>query len=253
MGRFCAIALLVAACDARLGARELAIDAQGNGSGGGSGSIDAPAMVSIDAPGSACFNGRVVFLNFDGVTLTQAMTDDATLNQASWIGVATATIPVYHSANTDRATQIAQITSDVQTILGGFPITVVTTRPATGPYVMIAFGGNSQTVGTIYSGAASYHDCGDLVKSDVGWVDGSVSIDKASDNAVGAIGWALGLQGTNDPTDCMCNWANSCQLGPNHCSLHGPIATLPSLSPATTCPGLTSQDENAAFSQAFCQ
>ena len=254
VGRWWIVAFVLAGCGAKLGSTESSsqIDAPGTLPSG-----DDAAPVPIDAPPAtpdapACFNGRVVFLAFEGVTLTQAMVDDATNDQASWIGVTTASIPPYHATNTNRDGQIASITSAVQTILGGFPVTVVTTRPMSGPYVMVAFGGTNQVVGTQYTYATSFHDCGDATKSDVGWVSDTVPTSKAADYAVGAIGWALGLQGTNDPTDCMCEWANSCVQSSTHCALHGPISTTTSSSPATTCPGLTTQDENATFSQAFC-
>ena len=257
MVRWLALSLVLstAACGARLdtanqqqtdaggGSGPSTIDASG---GGGDAAVDA----APDAP--ACFNGRVVYLAFEGVTLTHAANDDATQNQARWIGVSTASLPPYHAANTNRDGQISNITSAVQSILAGFPITVVTTRPATGPYVMVAFGGTGQDVGTNYTYATSWHDCGDTVKSDVAWVSDVVPTSKAADFAVGAIAWALGLQGTNDPSDCMCGWANGCQQLSSHCALHGPILTTPASAPAFDCPGLASEDELAAFSQAFC-
>jgi hypothetical protein len=213
--------------------------------------MDAP--IAIDAPLAACFNGRVIYLAFEGVTLTQAATDDATQNHAQWIGVPTATVPPYHQGSATRAADITSVTDAVRTILSGFPVTVVTTRPTDGSYVLVALGGTKTTVGTTYGYATSYHDCGDLTKNDVAWVSDTVPATKVADYVVGAIGWALGLQGTNDPGDCMCEWANACVQSTAHCTLHGPIAVTASTSPATTCPGLTTQDETAAFHQAFCQ
>lgn len=258
MVRWLALSLVLAAagCGARLdSAAQQPADA-GDGSGSPSpqsdagGSPGAPIDAPPDAP--ACFNGRVVYLAFEGVTLTQAATDDATHNLARWIGVTTASVPPYHATSTNRNGQISNITTAVQSILGSFPVTVVTTRPASGPYVMVVFGGTNQDVGTNYTYATSWHDCGDTVKSDVAWVSDVVPTSKAADYAVGAIAWALGLQGTNDPSDCMCGWANSCQQLASHCALHGPISTTPSSAPAFDCPGLASEDELAAFSQAFC-
>ena len=78
-------------------------------------------------------------------------------------------------------------------------------------------------------------------------------ITDAQDLAVGAIGWGLGLNGTNSPTDCMCGWANECESQSGACSLSPSIATTPSLSPATTCPNQNPQNEVAAFSTKFCQ
>ena len=58
--------------------------------GGTTPGIDAGAQPGIDAApdAPACANGRVVFLNFDGVTLTDALASDATLNRASWMTTA---------------------------------------------------------------------------------------------------------------------------------------------------------------------
>jgi hypothetical protein len=209
-------------------------------------SVDAP----IDAP--ACFNGRVVFLNFDGVSLAHAATDSTT-NQATWIGVTTATVPAYKATATGRATLITNITSGVQTALAQYPITVVTQRPASGKYVMIVFGGQSSDVGTNYTYATGDHDCGDLVKNDVGWLSDAVPDTLVVPTAVGTIGWGLGLQGTTKTDDCMCGWANGCHPAGTTCTLHAAISTTTSSSPATTCAGLATQDEPAAFQSAFCQ
>jgi hypothetical protein len=122
---------------------------------------------------------------------------------------------------------------------------------------MIVFGGNNTnnggTVGTIYGGATNEHDCGDLVKSDVGWVSDGPSVSYAQDLAIGAIGWGLGLNGTNDPADCMCAWANNCNSASGACTLSASIATTTSASPATTCPNQNPQNEVAAFTTKFCQ
>jgi hypothetical protein len=251
VARACLILAGFAACDARLGAARLAPDSSGGSGGGSSDAASGAIDAAPDAP--ACFNGRVVFLDFEGVTLAQAMTDDATQNQARWIGLTTANVPPYHAGDANRAADISNITDAIRSILGGYPIIVVTTRPATGPYVMVAFGGTKAAVGTGYSYATAFHDCGDTVKSDVAWLSDVVPTSKAADYAVGAIGWALGLQGTSDVDDCMCGWANGCQQSSAHCALHGPISTTNSSSPATTCPGLSTEDEVATFSAAFCQ
>lgn len=221
-----------------------------NDSGAPSPIVDAPSDASTAA---ACSNGRVVYLAFEGVTLTYASTTDASANHASWIGVNTASVPPYHNGNTNRNAQITTIVNGVTSILASYPITVVTQRPTSGTYVMIVFGGSNQTVGSNYSYATANHDCGDLVKNDVGWVSDQVPNSIAVPMVVGTIGWALGLQGTTDPNDCMCGWATNCQWNSNTCTLGTNEMTGNSLSPATTCPGENPQDEQAAFHAAFCQ
>jgi hypothetical protein len=207
----------------------------------------------VDAPSAppACANGRVVYLAFEGETITYAATTDATANQASWIGVNTANVPPYHQSNTNRNTQITNITNGVTAVLSSYPITVVTQRPTSGSYVMVVFGGSNQTVGSNYTYATANHDCGDVVKSDVGWVSDQVPNSIVVPTTIGTIGWALGLQGTNDPGDCMCGWATNCSPS-STCTLGTNETTGNSLSPATTCPGLNPQNEQAAFQAAFC-
>lgn len=250
--RLAPIIVLLAGCGAELNTSGHAAPDAGTG-----GTVDAPSGVGIDAPvsspdaPSACPNGRVVYLSFEGETLTRGATD-ATQNHAAWIGVSTATVPPFHPNLTNRATEIQTIVDGVKSRLAATPIEVVTTRPAAGPYVMIVLGGSNQDVGSNYSYATGDHDCGDLVKSDVGWVSDTPSLSYVPDLIVGTIGWGLGLQGTSDPTDCMCAWANSCQSAAGACTLSANIATTPS-NGNTTCAGQNPQDEVAAFSTQFCQ
>jgi hypothetical protein len=212
--------------------------------------IDAPVN-SPDAGGAACANGRVVYLSFEGETLTQATTNSVQ-NRAQWIGVATATVPAFRPGLANRATEIQNIVDGVRSRLAGTLTTVVTTRPASGPYVMIVLGGTNQDVGSSYTYATSDHDCGDLVKNDVGWVSDTPSLSYVPDLIVGTIGWGLGLQGTNDPNDCMCAWANNCSSASGACTLSQSIATTAS-NGNTTCAGQNPQNEVAAFSTLFCQ
>jgi hypothetical protein len=228
----------------------------GSGGGGGGGNVDA-GVTQNDAPAAACPNGRRVYLAFDGVTLTQAATSDSTQNRASWINNGTSVVPPWRQGSSTRAADIQTVVNGVKSRLAMTPIEIVTTRPASGPYVMVAFGGlntnNGGTVGTIYGGATNEHDCGDVVKNDIGWVSDGPSVSYAQDLAVGAIGWGLGLNGTNSPTDCMCAWANNCESAAGACTLSSSIATTTSASPATTCPNQNPQNEVAAFSTRFCQ
>ena len=244
--------VLLAGCGAQLGTSSNAqsnVDAASGDSNTPPG-IDAPVSSPDAAP--TCANGRAVYLSFEGETLTQATTTDSTQNHAAWIGVGTATVPAFHPGLTNRAQAIQTIVDGVKSRLAGTPIQVVTTRPASGPYVLVVLGGSNQDVGSTYTYATSDHDCGDLVKNDVAWVSDAPSLSYVPDLVVGAIGWSLGLQGTNDSGDCMCGWANSCSSNPGACTLSASIATTPS-SGNTTCAGQDPQNEVAAFSTQFCQ
>jgi hypothetical protein len=243
-------------CDASLGDKPgSTIDARGSGSGGGedASTILPDAPPSIDAP--ACSNGRVVYLNFDGQQLTRAATSDATQNRASWMQIASGTAPPFRQGSGTRTQDIQAITDGVRSQLSMFPITVVTQRPAMGEYVMVVFGGQANQVGSNYSLAVNRVDCGDAVANDVAWIaDASgLSTQRMINTAIGAIGFGLGLTATEDPNDCMCSWGNTCQPADVACTLSPNIARDQDVPANLACAGLTTQDEQATFRQAFCQ
>lgn len=255
--RLLAFAALLAGCHASLGGDST----HSTGVDGGTGSSDDvsadAAVASPDAP-PACANGRKVYLHFTGnLTLTAAATSDAPTNQARWLTNASAAIPPWRQNVANRVGEISQVVAGVKDRLAGTPIEVVTSRPAAAPYVMIVFGGaranDGGTVGTVYSYSTSFHDCGDMVKSDVGWVSDmpNESTSLVADIAVGAIGWGLGLDGTTVPTDCMCGWANGCQSDAGACTLSSSIATSITNGIETACQSGI-QDEVAAFTTGFC-
>lgn len=259
MGKLVLFALFAVGCHASLGDfdNQTTSDAATGGGGGGGGSGSGTTKMDAGMQAPACASGRSVYLNFDGVTLTQAATSDSTQNRASWMTTTTSAIPAYRLGSGTRAQDILTITNGVKSRLVGVPITIVTQRPTSGLYVMVVFGGertaDGGTVGTPYSLATNEHDCGDVVKNDVAWVSDAASVSYAQDLAIGAIGWGLGLNGTNSGADCMCGWANDCNSNAGACTLSSNIATTTSLAPATTCPNQNPQNEVAAFSTQFCQ
>lgn len=244
-----ALLVLAAACGAELANTGGGTPDASGGGVDGSGTVDA----AIDTPAvPACSNGRVVYLNFDGVTLTQG-TSDATQNRASWLQAATSTAPPYRNGQVNRMADIAQVTAGVRAQLASFPITVVTTRPASGQYVMIVFGGTASQVASAFGAAVNQLDCGDVQRNDVAWISDVVTPTQRVVNfAVGAIGFGLGLTATTVATDCMCGWDNQC-IANNAvaCTLTDNIARDPAAN--QQCIGLTTQSETVAFTQAFCQ
>jgi hypothetical protein len=205
------------------------------------------------APAPRCSNGRALYLDFDGVALTRGTPSDATQNRASWMSAATGRAPRYKSAAADRDPQILAIVSGVRQALATFPIDVVTQRPATGPYVMVVFGGSANDIGSSYSGAVSALDCGDANKSDVAWISDAVSpLQLVVNYTIGAIGYGLGLTATTDPTGCMCGWDNNCSQ-----NLSAPCRLSPTISrdPNSNrrCAGAATQDEVGAFATEFCR
>ena len=244
-----AIALLGGACDAQisdgLGVNLATVDAAPVDSANPAPVIDAPPTVAL------C-TSRQVFLNFDGVTLTKGPSD-ATVNHASWMQITQGTAPPYLNGVAGRDAAIQTIVDGVRAQLSKFPITVVTTRPPSGEYVMIAFGGTAAAVGSRFNPAVNTLDCGDVQHNDVAWIADAVSPpQRVINSAIGAIGFGLGLTATVDPSDCMCNWDNACQpINTAPCTLGSPIARDPAA--RQLCPPLTTQDEVATIHDAFCQ
>jgi hypothetical protein len=242
------LALASASCGAKLGGGGNATADSGgggaggdSGGGGGGGTVDAP-LVAIDAPAPACANGRSLFLNFDPVTLTQG-SSDATTDHADWVGDdnsghTTGASPGYTGSAGDVVTA-------VQAYLAATPISIVTTRPAAGPYVMVVIGGTNTQLATVYTTAVNDLDCGDTVKSDVAWISQSTPAAKLPGFIIGAVGFGLGLTGTTDTGDCMCGWGTNCTQTATACTLSSSIAA------ATTC-GSGTEDEVAAFTTEFC-
>jgi len=238
--------VLCAACEARVGTSAGSVDAS---TSAGDDAPDDP--IGTDAP--ACFNGRVVFLSFEGESLTRALVSDAKTNRASWMEIGSGTAPPYKAGVQNRAVEIQAIIDGVRAQLSSFPITVVTTRPLTGDYVMIVYGGQPGQVGSEFGGAVQELDCGDAVRNDVAWISDNVgSVQRIVNFSVGAIGFGLGLTATLDPTDCMCGWDNNCTSDNNQaCTLTPGIARDPNA--RQRCNGVTTQDEVATFAEGFCQ
>src|SRR4051812_18577067 len=125
------LATALVGCGAQLGdgggnnGAQIDADTGGGGGGGGGGPIHAAKQIDA-AP--ACASGRVLYLNFDGVTWTQAATD-STQNRVAWISNTSATVPRYHSAVAGRDAEIVSIVDGVKSRLAMTPISVVTQRP----------------------------------------------------------------------------------------------------------------------------
>jgi hypothetical protein len=244
-----ALAVMLCACEASVGVGGNGVDATTGRDADTTSGDDAP---DVDAA-SACANGRVVFLSFEGESLTQAGVSDAKTNRASWMQIASGAAPAYHAGSVTRMAEIQAVVNGVRAQLSSFPIEVVTTRPQAGDYVMVVFGGERAAVGSRFGAAVQELDCGDLTRNDVAWIADSVSPNQKVVNfAIGAIGFGLGLTATLEPTDCMCGWDNACQSDNSvACSLTPGIARDPNAN--QRCNGLSTQDEVATFAQGFCQ
>jgi len=239
-------ALLAGACNAQIsdGGARLAGDVDA--------SIGTTTDPVSDATTATLCAARSVYLNFEGQSLTKGPSD-ATTNHASWMQKATGTAPPYLSGDPNRATAIQAIVDGVRTQLSQFPITVTTTRPATGEYVMIVFGGTAAAIGSKFGAAVNTLDCGDVQHNDVAWISDNVSPPQHVINtAIGAIGFGLGLTATGDPKDCMCGWDNQCNSNNTvTCTLGAAVTRDPAANQLCAGAG-TTQDEVATLRTAFC-
>ena len=241
-------ALVGGACSAQIsgsGGNQLA-DIDAGGTGDPTGDATTTTMPPLCA-------SRAVYLNFEGQTLTQGRSD-ATTNQAEWMQIATGTAPPYLSGNANRATTIQGIVDGVRAQLAQFPITVVTTRPATGNYVMIVYGGLRAAVGSNYGSAVNRLDCDDSRPNDVAWISDNVAtVQHAVNLTLGAIGFGLGLTATNDPLDCMCGWANGCTSNNTVACTLGAAIDRDTAAVQTCAGALKQQNEIATLHDAFCR
>lgn len=236
-------ALTLSACDARVAGTI------------NSGDDDVDAGDGLPPPDAApaCFNGRRIFLQFEGQVLQKGAPSDASLNRASWMQITNGTAPAFKAGAADRAAQIKTIVDGVNAELAGFPIVVETTRPTKSPYLMVVIGGTAAQVGSRFGVGVQELDCGDATPSDVAWITDGVSNQRIINTVMGAIGFGIGLTATLDPKDCMCSWDNNCQPdNTTSCTLTTPTI-MRDPNARQRCPGLTTQDEVGAINKAFCQ
>lgn len=252
MWRSAVLATLLGACGASLAddpSQHSAVDAPQT-STGDSTTIGIPDAATVSMPDAPAAPARVVYLNFDGVTLTKANASDATNNKAAWMTSSPGTAPPYNNT-TGKTTIVDGVTARLTGIA-----TVVTTRPASGEYVMVVYGGTAQQVHSFYGQAVAQLDCNDTVKNDVAWISSNVNPTDAIDTTMGAIGFGLGLSSVNKGDDCMCSWADNCTPNNNPCVLRDNqtrdtnVGNDPNLGTPQICPGAT-QNELTTFKTAF--
>ena len=184
----------------------------------------------------------VVFLNFGGVTL-EAGDADATTNTATFFDVETV-VPAYPGPDQDL------IMTATQTLLAPYNVDLATTRPATGPYLMIVFTGTGPSLGYPSITGVAPLVCGPANASQVGLeftFDGWTSVDHANDIAV-MIGGALEIPFTTKPHDCMCWIASTC-LFHSACTFGGADTPVDTTDSCSGAPG--SINENALFISAL--
>ena len=114
---------------------------------------DAPlpdASPYCQAPANDANQGHIViFLNYEGVQLhpcSGAGCPDPTMDKTPLISGDGGVVPPFDSTIASRQQYLDQVTQAVQQAMAPYDVQIVTTRPASGPYAMIAFGGTCTAV-----------------------------------------------------------------------------------------------------------
>ncbi len=189
-----------------------------------------------------------IYLSFDELMLTRGP-DDASRNRSSLVP-GPVTLTAFRPTALDREVQLQAITSGLQLVFGRFNVEITRTRPPSGDYIMVAFGGSSGDVGlTLASDSIAAINCEVVVRRPIMFVfDVGQSVNAAVNAAVEDIGDSLGIADSATPGDCMCN-TPECILPaplPQLCTIGGVVV----LSPFSECdPGGTIVDEGALFAR----
>ena len=161
---------------------------------------------------------RIVYLNFEGVILTASNSnDDARNNVSAILAGAVApgqsrTIPQFQPSHLggstgglSRAQIINRVVQDMYAIHAPYNIEFVTTRPTSGTYHMVVFGGNCSTIaGQGGCAGIALQDCGDFLPNNIVFVfPGSLRLADMATTAAQEGAHAFGLTHTLDQADVM--------------------------------------------------
>ncbi len=148
---------------------------------------------------------RVLYLNFDGATITKSSkTSDATTNTSFLGGGTLAPYP-------GDATARGKVASLVAQAFKPYNVKVVTARPATGDYQMGVIGGYASNLGIGTTAGISPLDCGDANGRDIFFVFAAhmaakstlMLAERVSQSTAHEAGHSFGLPHSNDPCDLM--------------------------------------------------
>ena len=164
----------------------------------------------------AALGVRVVYLNFEGITLTSSNNTDNATSDTSFIISATTppgqrlTIPPFSPADLSSTGGLSrdQIISRVIDRLYAshldFDVQFVTTRPSSGTYSMVVFGGSCQSAAGANCAGVALLDCADNNAVNVSFVfPPGLRVDDMATTAAQEAAHAFGLAHTNDTEDIM--------------------------------------------------
>jgi hypothetical protein len=155
-----------------------------------------------------------LFLSFDGMSVHPGA-DDARLDR-SHLAVAEAIVPPFAGDPAARAAIVAS----VQASLAPFDVEVVTSRPDSGSYDMIVFGGQSDKV--LGQGGLQFalpEECNGNADSQVAFVfDVHKPLEAIASSTVGIYAVMHGASTTANPGDCLCLTDSKCTASGKRCT-----------------------------------
>ena len=223
--------------------------AGGCGDGGDAGGADA----AIQQPDATVAPPHVVYLVFDGLTVTNGLVDDP---QGNVSGVLSApfTAPPFMDGVSNRDAQLALVADGARTVLAPYNIEVVTERPASGEYDMIVVGGDPVDAG--FSAGIignTPFGCSEAFRSDknVSFIFENYAplTKRYASNVVTHIGMVNGVPITKRNGDCMCGASFDCELLDQLCTMGA--AGTPVDTAVWTCDSITEVDVGASFLDVF--
>ncbi len=175
-----------------------------------------PSIYCPETPADPDAPGRfTVFLATEGVTLATGCGDHSATN-CTTILQAGATIPPVFPTEPTRALAVAEIVELARSRLVPYSVDLVTTRPSTGNYHMIVFGGDSAAVGLPDSPVSvAPFNCENTPDDHVALLfdNGLVNFTKTdyANQILFQIGTVEGLTFTRTPDDCHCQLDTECE------------------------------------------
>jgi hypothetical protein len=188
---------------------------------------------------------HTLFVNFDGVLLTPCGTADARINCTPMVSTDTS-IPPFLDGNPARDGFIASILYPARKALAPYSLDIVTTRPTSGDYYMMIYGGTPQLLGLPPAnvGVAPFN-CSPENRNNISFTfdrgQAPTNIDYA-DGILSDMGVFVAIPGTTVPGDCLCR---SCNFPPDKVCTYGVDVPVTS-DPAFSC-GKTTVDEPAVL------
>lgn len=210
------------------------------------GLADAAPAAEADA---AVAPAHVVYLVFDGLSLTNGSTDDPAANVSATLN-APFSAPPFFADLSMRDERLGLIADGARTVLAPYNIEIVTERPSVGDYDMIVFGGDPVDAG-FQAGIIGVRplECNED-ESNISFIFENYAplTKRYASDVVTAVGQLNNIPITNLNGDCMCGVSFDCELNDALCTMGG--AGTP-VDPVWNCEDITDVDVGARFLEEF--